>query len=315
MLLNANVRQVHVVVVQLCDTRVVLDRAESTKTQLKQVRLQWPKRRDQHIEPQIELLPSNQQRIVNVPRNDVALLADLRMERRLGLSRPLLQLRQLVDQKYPGALRLTARLHNPRAERILAVLLDEHVIVSGQHEGDGYKVQVQVLGNTRRIGLHLLGQRVAVSLQILAVSFDVLHQQILAGQLVMVGKVIDDPAMEMVIACVCLSIAPSFILLIIVHSIATVDAEDVAARLCARPIEIPVLVGGHLQPAALLKVVHQHRLVQVGAKVDPHTVMAGGDSTVNVGQICRDLFVDFMGHRAWKMKKCSSTNNNRCQAN
>jgi hypothetical protein len=121
----------------------------------------------------------------------------------------------------------------------------------------------------------------------------------------MVGKVIDDPAMEMVCVylcvcvyvCVCVSFL-SFILLIIVHSIATVDAKDVPTRLCARPIKIPVLVGGHLQPTAFLKIVDQHRLVQIGAKVDSHTVMAGGNSTVHVGQIGRNLFVDFMGHGA-----------------
>jgi hypothetical protein len=58
-----------------------------------------------------------------------------------------------------------------------------------------------------------------------------------------------------------------------VHSVAGVNAENVSARLRASPIEIPVIVGRHLSPTALLKVVEQHGLVHVRAKANLHALI------------------------------------------
>jgi hypothetical protein len=65
----------------------------------------------------------------------------------------------------------------------------------------------------------------------------------------------------------------TFNLLVVMHSVAGVDAENVSARLRSGPIEIPVIVGRHLNPAALLKVVEQHGLVHVGAEADLHALV------------------------------------------
>lgn len=81
MLLYANVRQMHVHIVQFRYARIVLNRAEATESQFKLIRLQRPKRRHQHIQTHIELLATNQQRIINIPRNHITLLAHLRIER------------------------------------------------------------------------------------------------------------------------------------------------------------------------------------------------------------------------------------------
>lgn len=62
-------------------------------------------------------------------------------------------------------------------------------------------------------------------------------------------------------------------LLVVVHSVARIDAENVPARLRAGPIEIPVIVGRHLSPAALLKVVEQHGLVHVRAEANLHALI------------------------------------------
>lgn len=61
--------------------------------------------------------------------------------------------------------------------------------------------------------------------------------------------------------------------LVVVHSISRVDAENVPARLRAGPIEIPIIVSGHLQPSTLLKVVKQNGFIHVRAKADFHSLI------------------------------------------
>lgn len=197
MLLYAHVGEVHVHVIQLRHAGVVLNRAKAAEAELELVRLQRPERRDQHVQAHIELLAADEERIVYVARYHVGLLADLRRKSIARLARPFLQLRQLVDQKDAGALRFAARLHDPRGQRILAILLDKHIVVGGQNERGGHEVKVQVLAADGAAGagiVSLLGQLAAVALQVLAVTLDVFDQQILARQLVAVWKVVDHSA-------------------------------------------------------------------------------------------------------------------------
>lgn len=64
-----NVGQVDVHIIQLCNARIIFDRAESTKPQAKLVGLQWAKWCDQDVQSQIELFPANKQRVVYVAVN------------------------------------------------------------------------------------------------------------------------------------------------------------------------------------------------------------------------------------------------------
>lgn len=117
--LHGHVGQVNVHVVQLLDARVVLDGAEPAESQLEHVGLERSERGDQDVEPQVELLTPDQQRIVDVPafynatpfitilnklvylsdtcnfhlpRNDVALFGQVGVEGVPRLSGPLFEL-------------------------------------------------------------------------------------------------------------------------------------------------------------------------------------------------------------------------------
>lgn len=54
------------------------------------------------------------------------------------------------------------------------------------------------------------------------------------------------------------------------HSVARINAENISARLRASPIKIPVIIRCHLNPAAFLEIIQQHRLIHVGAEVNFH---------------------------------------------
>ncbi len=85
----------------------------------------------QHVQPEVELPPSHEERVVDVPRDDVGLFDQVGVEHGAGprLPGPLLELRQLVDEEDARPLGLPAGLHDPGARRVLAVLLHEHVVV------------------------------------------------------------------------------------------------------------------------------------------------------------------------------------------
>lgn len=73
----------------------------------------------------------------------------------------------------------------------------------------------------------------------------------------MVGEVIDKP----VEGCdhnIVMTVLHRDDSLVVVHSISRVDAENIPASLRSGPIEIPIIVSGHLQPSTLLKVVKQN---------------------------------------------------------
>lgn len=46
--------------------------------------------------------------------------------------------------------------------------------------------------------------------------------------------------------------------LIIMHAVPRVNAEDISASLRTSPIEIPIVIGRHLNPSTLFKVVEQN---------------------------------------------------------
>lgn len=89
MLLNGDICEMHKHIVQFVDTSCVLDRTESTETKVipnkrelhhycmhvtcmyTHVRLEGTEWGDQDIEPEVKFLPSNEQWVVNVTRDDV----------------------------------------------------------------------------------------------------------------------------------------------------------------------------------------------------------------------------------------------------
>lgn len=160
--MHRHVREMHIHVVEFLHAGVIFDGAEATESQLEEIRLERPEGRDESVQTQIELLTADQQRIVDVPvgRNrrggtawdrivgqsfflpitpksrrdctpgyNVRIFRQVRIEGGLRFARPLFQFAELIDEEYSGALRLSARLHYPRALRWLAILLHEHVVI------------------------------------------------------------------------------------------------------------------------------------------------------------------------------------------
>jgi hypothetical protein len=86
--------------------------------------------------------------------------------------------------------------------------------------------------------------------------------------------------------------------LVIVHPVARVDAKNIPARLRASPVKIPVVVGRHLHPAALLKVVQQHRLVHVGAEANlqPRVLIVRDPANGKFQAIPKDFYLNFTAH-------------------
>lgn len=82
-----------------------------------------------------------------LPGYDIGFLDKGGIERSFALTRPPLQLRQLIDKEYACALRLATWLHNPCALWILPVLFHEHVVVCISSE---QKVKYQMIYSTSR---------------------------------------------------------------------------------------------------------------------------------------------------------------------
>lgn len=129
MLLNAHISEMDVHVVEFGDTCVVLHGAETTESKFKQIGLQRAEGSNQNVESQIELLATDQQRVVNIPGDHVTFFPYLWMERSFRFTRPAFQLRKLVDEEDSSSLTFPAGFHDPRTLRIFPVLFDEHVVI------------------------------------------------------------------------------------------------------------------------------------------------------------------------------------------
>lgn len=75
-------------------------------------------------------------------RDHVTLFGELLLKGTLRLARPPFQLRQFVDEEDSRTLGPSARFHDPGALRRLSVLLDEHVVVSGEYKSHRNKIQM-----------------------------------------------------------------------------------------------------------------------------------------------------------------------------
>lgn len=114
------------------------------------------------------------------------------------------------------------------------------------------------------VAIRFLCQCIAISFQVLSVALDILHEQVLSREFVVIGKVVDNSGREGIVGSINRTLGYIIHSLVVVHSVATVT-KDVPAGLRARPVKIPILIRRHLVPALLLKVIDQHRLVQIRA--------------------------------------------------
>lgn len=65
------------------------------------------------------------------------------------------------------------------------------------------------------------------------------------------------------------------VLLIVVHAVAAIDAEQAAASQRAGPVNVPVVLRVHLDPSSFLAIRHHDTLVQIRAKRDFHRPSRG----------------------------------------
>lgn len=116
----------------------------------------------------------------------------------------------------------------------------------------------------------------------------------------MIRKVIDDPKERNCKDCMMKGRwkARLTILLIIVHSVSRVNAKNISARLSSGPVEIPVIIGGHLNPSTLLKIIQQNWLIHVRTKADFHSLVlivcdpeiAIYNDSKTVKTFCKEIF-------------------------
>lgn len=150
---------------------------EPTKAIAVQVHSQGLVARDQNINSEIKLLAADQQRIQNVPLDNIRLsLRALWLPPELVL--PLGDLLQLVEQEDAATLTLANGLHDPDPASSLE-FLDEDAVFAGQ----------VVRGREKVIRVRLL--HLALTIQHLLVPLQVLYHEILSRQLIVVTKMID----------------------------------------------------------------------------------------------------------------------------
>ena len=96
--LNANISEMNKHVIKLTDISVVFHGTKSTKPKFIKVALEWSIRRYQNINSKIELLSTNQKRVINVPRYDIGIPRHgVRGYARATITRPPFDLGQPVD--------------------------------------------------------------------------------------------------------------------------------------------------------------------------------------------------------------------------
>ena len=131
-----------------------LRKSSPTEAKFEKVNFEGSEGGDEDVESHVELLSTNEEGVVNVSGDDVGFLHQVGVEHRPALPRPLLQLRQLVDQEDATSLRLSTWLHNPCGVGILPgdaknfykevfdsppVLLDKNVIIYTIYAKNLYK--------------------------------------------------------------------------------------------------------------------------------------------------------------------------------
>lgn len=222
-------------VVQLVDVRGIFLITEPSKAERAQPDLHGAETGYEHINSQVELFATYEQRPIDIATDDV-LLALLRVERQLAAVGPLLDLPQLVDEEDAGTLRPRGRFHNPGGGWVLFELLLENYIVVWEAISHRNDVQIDLVAV-----LVTLGDRIVLLLHVLSEALEILDHQVLAGQLKMVGEVVQQ--------------------LHIVHSKVVFRVEYVLDGPRQSPVDVPLLITLLRDPAALLEVLGDCSLV------------------------------------------------------
>ena len=176
-LLDGHVGQVLHQILGVERIAVVLDGAEAGKPRSVHVDPERPVGENQKVDPEVKLLPSQQQRVVHILRDHPPRVPH-GVPRLGGL--PLFELRQLLHDKDPRPKRAPRRLDDPRRVGPLLVLFHKDVVLG--RERKRRREKVDLLRLTHPPFLHKL----------LPVPLDVLHHQILLGDVLVSGKVVQN---------------------------------------------------------------------------------------------------------------------------
>jgi len=142
----------------------------------------------QYVYSQIELLASNEQRLVNVPWNHISFLLYWFLTRQLWVIRPLLDLLYFVYQENTFSLSSRSWLHNPCGVGVFLKFLTKNGVVTWQNISHRHDVHVEKTST-----LIFLSDWIILFLHVLFESLDILHHEILTSQLEMVWEMIQKP--------------------------------------------------------------------------------------------------------------------------
>ena len=177
--------------------------------------------------------------------------ATARLHRQLRRVGPTLQLLQLVDEEDALALCAGSRFHNPSCVRVLLPLFLEDAVIGREQPSQRDNVHV----NEQAV-LVAISDRIILLLHFFAEALDVLNHQVFARQLVPVRKVVHYPKNG--------GQQIQIYLLHVVQPEVGVGAKNLLHIPGQSPVNLPLVALG-LLPAALLEILHDCRLVEVGA--------------------------------------------------
>ena len=173
LLLDGVVGQVDHHVVHLTYVGTIILRAESGEPKSTKPDFQGFITCHEDVDSEIEFLPTDEQWLVNISRNNV------------WLFRVLLDLFELGDQENTQTLCTSSRLHNPGSVRGLFEFLLEDGVVSGQNICHWNNVQIYQI-----TVFVTLSDRVVLLLHIFPKSLDVFDHKVLSCELSMIREMV-----------------------------------------------------------------------------------------------------------------------------
>jgi hypothetical protein len=135
-LLDCYISQVNHHIVNLSHVCSVLLCAEPSKAPCVKVSFKRTIRCNENVHAQVKLLASYQERLLDIPTDNVVLL-EVRLIKGLdlGIHGPLFELDQFVHEEDPLALSSGSWFHNPHGVGCTLELIDKHVVILWQLEG------------------------------------------------------------------------------------------------------------------------------------------------------------------------------------
>ena len=132
-----------------------------------------------------EALAEAEQRLINIPGNNIRLLHHLLLPWHLGVIGPLLNLLDFINKKNTFSLSSRSGLHNPGSIWVFLELLTENGIVSRQDISHRDNVHVE-----EAAALVFFSNGIIFFFHIFFKPFDVLNHQVFTSQLQMIRKMV-----------------------------------------------------------------------------------------------------------------------------